>query len=377
MKTIDEINERIRKRRAVVLTASEVKELSAVESTSSIARTVDVVTTATFSPMCSSGAFLNLGHTSPPMKMQRVTLDGVPAYGGLAAVDVYIGATEAAPGNPSFGGAHVIRRLITGETIRIVAEGEPTDCYRRSSIDGHFTLDQINQAYMFNPRNCYQNYNAAVNSSTRTLYTYMGILRPEYGCVSFSGTGEISPLINDPLLRTIGVGTPVFCCGAVGYIVWEGTQFNGAQKRDPDTGIPIGPAGTLAVIADLRGMKPDFIKPIVIPHYGVSLSISIGIAIPVLDEEMARALSIRNREIRTNVIDYATGKVIGTVDYRELMTNTVNLWGKRIHARTFTNRPGAERITTVLKEWIETGRFTLNPPLRNLPISGVLRRFPQ
>ncbi len=53
-----------------------------------------MVTTGTFGAMCSSGAFINFGHSEPPIKMGKVWLNDVPAYGGLAAVDAYIGATE-------------------------------------------------------------------------------------------------------------------------------------------------------------------------------------------------------------------------------------------------------------------------------------------
>jgi len=44
--------------------------------------------------MCSSGAFINFGHTKPPIKAAKVWLNDVPAYAGLAAVDIYVGATE-------------------------------------------------------------------------------------------------------------------------------------------------------------------------------------------------------------------------------------------------------------------------------------------
>ena len=65
MKTYAEINEKIKKGTAVVLTAEEVSELSKTLSPKEIAEKVDVVTTATFGAMCSSGAFLNFGHSNP------------------------------------------------------------------------------------------------------------------------------------------------------------------------------------------------------------------------------------------------------------------------------------------------------------------------
>jgi uncharacterized protein (DUF39 family) len=377
VKTIKEINERIRKGIAVVLTASEVKKLAEKKSPSEIAGNVDVVTTATFSPMCSSGVFLNLGHTSPPMKMQKVFLDGVPAYGGIATVDIYLGATEQNPDNPRFGGAHVIHKLVKGLQVKISAEGMPTDCYPRKYLSGKFRLDQINQAFFFNPRNCYQNYNAATNSSDKTLFTYMGKLNPRLGSVNYSGAGEISPLLNDPELKTIGIGTAFFFCGTTGYVSWEGTQFNAEQEKDSETDLPIGPGATLALIGNLKEMKPEFIRPVVIPGYGISISLGMGFAIPVINEDIAKSVIIRNKQIKTRLIDYATGKLIGLVNYEELMSGKVELSGKKIPSRTMTDIRASADITRILQDWIRKGKFLITEPVKKLPFEGSVKKFPE
>ena len=96
-KTYDEINDKIRRGTAVVLTAEEVAELARTTSAKEIARKVDVVTTATFGAMCSSGAFLNFGHPAPGIRMETIELNGVRVCGGLAAVDTYVGATDCNP----------------------------------------------------------------------------------------------------------------------------------------------------------------------------------------------------------------------------------------------------------------------------------------
>ncbi|HNX67790.1 MAG TPA: homocysteine biosynthesis protein, partial [Bacteroidales bacterium] len=62
-KSIEEINEKIRTGKAVVLTAGEVSAMGKEMSPADVLKKVDVVTTATFGPMCSSGAFINFGHT--------------------------------------------------------------------------------------------------------------------------------------------------------------------------------------------------------------------------------------------------------------------------------------------------------------------------
>ena len=58
-KSFEEINDKIKKGKAVVLTASEVSKLAEEMKPSEIVKKVDVVTTGTFAPMCSSGAFIN------------------------------------------------------------------------------------------------------------------------------------------------------------------------------------------------------------------------------------------------------------------------------------------------------------------------------
>ena len=178
IKTYEEINDKLSRGSAVVLTAMEFKELAKSLSPAQLVHTVDVVTTATFAPMCSSGVILNFGHADPPIRMEEIALNGVPAYEGLAAVDAYLGATAEAPGDASYGGAHVIEALVRGEEVRLCARGKGTDCYPRTALETSITLDRINEAWFFNPRNGYQNYGAASNGSNRLLRTYMGLSGP-------------------------------------------------------------------------------------------------------------------------------------------------------------------------------------------------------
>jgi len=377
MKTIKEINEKIKKGKAVVLTAKEVKKLGEKKSPEEIAKKVDVVTTATFGPMCSSGVFLNFGHPSPATKMQKVTLDGVPAYGGVAAVDVYLGATEEHPENRKFGGAHVIYKLINGEEIFVDFTATPSDCYPGTKESGNISLKHLNQAYFYNPRNCYQNYNAATNSSGKDLFTYMGKLNSNFGSVNYAGSGEISPLLNDPELKTIGIGTRIFFCGGDGYIAWEGTQFNSNQVKDNKTNLPIGPAATLAITGDLRQMSPEFVKPIVIPGYGVSLSLAIGIPIPILNKDIAKKVLVKNSDIKTNVEDYATGKTVQVVNYQELLENSLYINGKKVQTKSFSNNTGATKVLSLLKEKILSGDFLLTEPVAQLPFCGKNTPFGQ
>ncbi|MDN5332343.1 MAG: L-aspartate semialdehyde sulfurtransferase [Tepidanaerobacteraceae bacterium] len=372
MKTFEEINEKIKSGRAVVLTAQEVKELASKDGIKEVAKKVDVVTTATFGAMCSSGAFLNFGHADPPIKMSKIWLNDVPAYGGIAAVDAYIGATEQSESEGiNYGGAHVIEDLVAGKKIKIKAISKGTDCYPRREFEGFIDKNSINQAILFNPRNAYQNYNAATNTSDKILYTYMGTLLPNCGNVNYSTTGELSPLMNDPYLRTIGVGTRIFLGGAVGYVAWEGTQHNPMQER-AENGVPIGGGATLALIGDLKNMSTEFLRAAVVKGYGVTLYVGVGIPIPVLDEEMARFVSVRDEEIFTNIIDYAVPSrsrpVLRRVSYAELKSGSVTLMGRKVPTAPLSSFSKSLKIAEILKSWIKEGKFLLQEPVQHLPL---------
>jgi uncharacterized protein (DUF39 family) len=247
-KTIAEINEKIKQGRAVVVTAEEIIDIVKKKGIKKAAEEVDVVTTGTFGPMCSSGAYFNIGHTKPRIKLGggRTTLNDVPVYTGLAAVDIYLGATaipdddprnKIYPGEFNYGGGHVIEELVAGKDIKLVVSAYGTDCYPRKKLETWINLKDMNETVLFDPRNAYQNYNVAVNLSNRIIYTYMGVLKPNLGNANYCSAGQLSPLLKDPLYQTIGIGTRIFLGGGIGYVAWQGTQFNPSALRN-EKGIP-------------------------------------------------------------------------------------------------------------------------------------------
>ncbi len=379
-KTIEEINEKIARGEAVIMTATEFKAMAAELTPSELAAKADVVTTATFAPMCSSGALFNFGHADPAIRMEKIALDGVPACEGLAAVDAYLGATSVAAGDPTRGGAHVIEALVRGDEVRLDAEGKGTDCYPRRSISTSASLARMNEAWLLNPRNGYQNYGAAANSSDRRLRTYMGALEPRCSSVSYSTSGELSPLLNDPDCRTVGVGSPVFLCGAKGRVIAPGTQWNDRVPRNA-SGLPLGGARTLALLADLKDADPEFIAAAYYAAYGVSLFVGLGLPIPVLDEDMARRLSVRDRDIETDARDYSKPDkpVLARYNYAELRSGAVELRGRRVPTGSLSSLAKAYRIMAVLKELVASGRFPLERPLEPFPTDrapGKLAELP-
>jgi uncharacterized protein (DUF39 family) len=375
-RSIEEINEKIRSGKAVVLTAEQVAAMGRESSATEVMNRVDVVTTGTFGPMCSSGLFINFGHTTPPMRMEKVTLNNVPVFGGIAAVDAYVGATETALPHDQYGGAHVIEELIDGKDLLLQASAKGTDCYPLTEVKTLINKDTVNEMIMFNPRNAYQNYNVAVNSTPRIKYTYMGTLLPAFGNATFSTSGELSPLLNDPDMRTIGIGTRIFFGGTTGYVAWHGTQFNTGRPVNK-YGVPVGNAATLALIGNAKNMSTRFIRAAYFEKYGVSMFVGVGIPIPILDEDMARRVMIRNSQIQTNIVDYGSPDhdILGQADYKTLFSGEITLNGKKIRTAPLSSVKTAREIAEILKEEITGGRFLLTAPVESFQKTAGLNNL--
>jgi len=382
-KTIQEINEKIKSGRAVVFTAEEIIEVAKSKGVKKAAAEVDVVTTGTFAPMCSSGAYFNVGHTKPRIKLGggRVTLNDVPVYTGLAAVDVFLGVTALPdddprnrihPGKFPYGGGHVIEDLVAGKDVKLVASAYGTDCYPRRKLETWIRLEDINQAVLFNVRNAYQNYGVAVNLSDRIIYTYMGVLQPNMRNATYCSAGQLSPLLNDPLYLTIGMGSRIFLGGGVGYVVGSGTQHNPGVPRN-DRGVPRSGAGTLAVTGDLKQMSARWLRGASFTGYGSTLAIGIGIPIPILNEEILRYTTVTDAEIVAPIIDYSDAYPkgipgnLGEVSYGQLKSGSITVKGKKVPTAGLSSYTRAREVASILKGWIQSGVFPLTEPVTTLP----------
>jgi len=381
MKTYEQINDRIESGKAVVLTADEIIDYVDKKGLAAAAKEVDVVTTATFGPMCSSGCFLNFGHSKPKIRMSEAWVEDVLVYTGIAAVDVYLGATQLRHGDPAnmyypgefrYGGGHVIEDLVAGRKLQLFALSYGTDCYPLREIRTYFTIKDLNQAIMVNPRNCYQNYNVGINDSDHTIYTYMGTLEPERKNANYCSAGKLSPLLNDPYYDVIGVGTKVWMAGAQGHVYAEGTQHAGACERTSG-GIPKGGAGTLALTCDMKKMRPDFVRGVTLCGYGVSLALGIGVPIPVLNEDVLKRTCVRDRDILAPVVDYSSdypqnnGKVLCCVSYEQLRSGRIEVEGKEVAVGSLSSYYKALQIANLLADEIRRGDFRLAEPIAPLP----------
>jgi len=382
-KTITEINEKISKGNAVIVTAEEVIGLVEESGIEETAQKVDVVTTGTFGPMCSSGTYINIGHAKPRIKLGGGAsyLNDVPAYCGFAAVDVYLGCTSTPdddprnrvyPGKFEYGGGHVIEEFVAGKDIKLTATAYGTDCYPRKKLETWINIKDVNEAVLFNPRNVYQNYNVAVNLSNKIIYTYMGALKPELGNANYCSAGQLSPLMNDPLYKTTGIGTKIFLGGGVGYVAWQGTQHNPTVKRK-DNGTPYVPAGTLAVIGDLKQMKSEWLRGTSFQGYGSTLTVGVGIPIPILNEETLRYTAVKDKDIYASIVDYSEAypqvkpDTLGEVSYEELKSGKIVVQGKEVSTAPLSSYSKAVEIAEILKDWIKKGQFLLTEPVASIP----------
>ena len=332
---------------------------------------VDVVTTGTFGAMCSSGAIINLGHSDPPIKIQRAWINDVEMCHPGAAVDLYIGATASSETQQfEYGGGHVIEDLVRGKEVELRATAYGTDCYPRTQLKTTLTKDDLNQFYLLNFRNCYQRYNCAVNGRDETIYTYMGKLLPRLRNATYSGAGELNPLMNDPDYETIGIGTRIFLGGTQGYVIGEGTQHEASSLN-----------GTLMVRGNAKNMDPEFLRGATYTRYGPTLYVGLGIPVPILNEGLAQKTAIRDEEIFTNVVDYGVPRrdrpKLARVSYKELKSGSITVGDKKIRVSSLSSLKTARKVAETLKQWIQNGSFNLTSPVERLPLDTMFKPMKQ
>jgi CBS domain-containing protein len=194
----------------------------------------------------------------------------------------------------------------------------------------------------------------------------MGKLLPRCRNATFSGAGELNPLINDPDYETIGIGTRIFLGGTQGYVIGEGTQHEAKSQN-----------GTLMVRGDAKKMSSDFLQGAALTKYGTSLYVGIGIPIPILNIGLAKKTSIRDEEIFTNVVDYGVPRrnrpKLQKVSYKELKSGSIMVDEKRIRVSSLSSLKVARKIAATLKNWILNGEFFLTLPVERLPLDTVFK----
>ncbi len=305
MKTLAEIDERIRNGTAVVYTAAEFKRLVR-EGAEVKAAEVDVVTTGTCGVMSGTAAILSVPVAAPGTfeRAERAWLNGVPCMPGpcpnehLGLLDVIVSGTAHA--GAGYGGGHLFRDIVEGREIEVVVEAADR------SIEAKATLEDFAYARLFTTRSAYKNYTAYLNTRPTRVKTIFSVTGLEGPCreASVSGCGEINPLQNDPARLAIRDGTPVFLNGSAGIMTGEGTRSTPARPN-------------LTAIADMAGMLPRYMGGFA-TSAGPECITSLGVAIPVLDDRQVAGLRVLDEEIALPVADINTRTVLGEATYADV-----------------------------------------------------------
>ena len=107
--------------------------------------------------------------------------------------------------------------------------------------------------------------------------------------------------------------------------------------------------------------------------YGCTLTVGIGIPIPILSEEILRYTTVNDADILAPVIDYSGAYPqrepgnLREVSYAELKSGHIKVERKDVPAGSLSSYPKAVEIANTLKEWIEKGDFLVTEPVAPLP----------
>lgn len=309
LKSIEEINERIRKGEAVVCDAEEFKNMLK-DGKDITPKEIDVVTTATCGIMSGTEAKLSVpvSEKGAFKRAREVWLNGVPAFPGscpnerLGIVDVTVYGTSRA--NSSYGGGHLFRDLVEGKEIKVKAKSDDGRI-----IENKVRIDDLKFAKMLTTRSSFKNYTAFLNVEEGEVESIFSVtkLRGPYKEISVSGCGEINPVENDPMLKTIGIGTRILVNGAIGYVTGEGTL---SKKEKPN----------LSAIADMHKMKPEYMGGF-ITSSGPECITSIAIPI-IVNEKTLRYLKISDEDIDLPIVDVHNRSHLMNSDYARVWQGT-------------------------------------------------------
>lgn len=285
-KTISEINDRLRKGNAVVMTAMEFKKQVRSGYRFKVSD-VDVVTTGTRAVMSGTSAVMVVPFEgrSDFGRVERMWINGVPCFPASTPgthpghLDVVLYGTQESRDNIGrYGGGHVIRDIVEGKSVEVECETAEGKTFRSS-----FTIDRLKFARLYNFRNDYQNYMAFMNIKNSKSYreTPSSIFAcrpmPRLRGITVSGSGELNPLENDAHGNIIKSGTKVLLNGVPAVIVGYGTRATREKK-------------CLSLSADMFGMDPQFMGGFK-TSFGVEVTNGIAVPFPILNRQILDDLS--------------------------------------------------------------------------------------
>jgi putative methanogenesis marker 16 metalloprotein len=311
-RSITEINERIKLRDAVVLTAQEVCDI--IKGGEDLAfEDVDVVTTATRAIMSGTYAVLSfpMADTCSFTRAERAWINGVPASVGpcpnerLGIVDLMVFGTSHSKEKSDYGGGHLFRDLVEGKEVQVKVETSENKSFTRAIV-----LEDIPYARIFSTRNAFKNYVAFVNPRNASLPTIFNALDfpPGLTCATVSGCGQLNPIKNDPYLETIGIGTRILLNGSEGFVMGTGTRSMSTRPN-------------LLGLADMHQMNPEYMGGFV-TSAGPECIGSWAVPIPVLNESILENIKKLDRDISLPIMDVNIRQTICKTNYEDVWGST-------------------------------------------------------
>jgi L-aspartate semialdehyde sulfurtransferase len=309
IRSIEEINQKIKNGDATVLTAEEVSILVR-EGNTPKAEDVDVVTTGTCGIMSGTAAILHVPVSDPGAfkKAKKIILNGVPGFPGpcpnewLGSVDMIIYGTAHSIYDHSYGGGFLFKDLVSGKDIEV--EMESTD---GEKIKSKTNIDEIGTAQMIGTRMAFKNYNSFTNPSKELISSIFHAIDMDgpFKGLSVSGCGQINPLQNDPLMKTICSGAKVLLNGSEGIVIGRGTRSSDEKPN-------------LMITADMTQMDPHYLGGFK-TGAGPEVFDSVAAAVPILNDNILKQTFIQNKDIKLPVADIrGRHKILGFTDYGQV-----------------------------------------------------------
>jgi len=292
-RTYSQIQEKIKRGDAVVLTADEI--CNRVRGGETIHfEDVDVVTTATRAIMSGTYAVLSFTVAGPDsfVRASRAWMNGVPAQVGpcpnerIGILDLIVHGTSRSKSDPKYGGGHLFKDLVGGKTVTVEVETIGGRFFKT-----HTTIKEIPHARLFATRHAFKNYLAFVNPKPDPIPSIFHAVdfKGDLGEATFCGCGELNPIKNDPHLKTIGIGTRVLINGAGGFVAGAGT------RSSPDK-------PNLSGFADMHAMVLEYMGGFV-TSAGPEIINTWAVPIPVLDQSLLESITKLDSELKLSIVD--------------------------------------------------------------------------